>query len=351
MSQDLAGQPNIRFGLFDWIEQYDHPDSETYEQRLKMLEYADRAGFYSYHLAEHHITPLSIAPSPGIFLAAACQRTKNIRLGPLVYLLPFYNPFRLLHEICMLDHLSQGRLDLGIGRGIVPMEAERYGFALEKDGREMFQEALDVLIKGFTQESLTYEGKYYQYQETRLLMHPFQKPYPPFWYASNNIETIPWIARHGFNTCTVFSPSSAVKPHVDLYKQTWKEHEADDGRLNDHVKHPLVGLARHLYVGPNDKDAIADARSAYDVWFSNINHLWEQAGDRHLEPLRNFDGLLERGAIIAGSVPSVLEQVRETIDESGVNYFCPIFAFGNLTHEQTMKSMELFVNEIMPHFQ
>ena len=148
MSQDPAGQPDIRFGLFDWIEQYEHSDSETYEQRLKMLEYADRAGFYSYHLAEHHITPLSIAPSPGLFLAAACQRTKNIRLGPLVYLLPFYNPFRLLHEICMLDHLSQGRLDLGIGRGIVPMEAERYGFALEKDGRAMFEEALEVLVKG-----------------------------------------------------------------------------------------------------------------------------------------------------------------------------------------------------------
>lgn len=100
----------LEFGLFDWIEcdwiECDNsPPHETYEQRLKMLEFADRSGFYCYHLAEHHITPLSLAPSPAVFLAAAAQRTSRLRLGPLVYLLPFYHPIRLLHEICMLDHL------------------------------------------------------------------------------------------------------------------------------------------------------------------------------------------------------------------------------------------------------
>ena len=121
-----ALETSIDFGIFDWIEWDQSGLHEIFEHRLKMLEYADRKDFYCYHLAEHHMTPLSISPSPSVFLSAAAQRTNRIRLGPLVFLLPFYHPVRLLHEICMLDNLSNGRLDLGVGRGIVPMEAEKF---------------------------------------------------------------------------------------------------------------------------------------------------------------------------------------------------------------------------------
>ena len=180
-------------------------------------------------------------------------------------------------------------------------------------------------------------------------MQSYQKPYPPLWYASNNMDTVPWIARHGFNTCNIFSPNAAVKPHLDLYKQVWEEHLQDTGRLNGHVQHPKLGLARHLYVAPTVSQAVSEARSAYDVWFSNINCLWEQAGDNHLENLRGFDDLLANGVVIAGSPQSVREQLKETVAESGINYFCPIFAFGDLSHQQVMRSMELFVREVMPH--
>ena len=123
----------LQCGLFDWIEwEKNRPPSDIFEERLQMLEYADRAGFFCYHLAEHHITPLSLAPSPGFFLVAAAQRTQRIRLGPLVYLLPFYHPLRLVQEVCMLDHLSRGRLELGVGRGIVPMEAEHFNVKEEE---------------------------------------------------------------------------------------------------------------------------------------------------------------------------------------------------------------------------
>ena len=108
----------VHFGIFDWIDSNGLSIADNYDMRLRLLEYADEAGFYCYHLAEHQCAPLGMAPSPGLFLAAAAQRTKRIRLGPLVYLLPIYNPLRLAQEICMLDHLSRGRLDLGVGRGI-----------------------------------------------------------------------------------------------------------------------------------------------------------------------------------------------------------------------------------------
>src|SRR6266851_1931621 len=135
------------FGVFDHIERRGNSLDGLFEGRLKLLEQYDAAGFYGYHLAEHHATPLGMAPSPGLFLAAAAQRTRRIRLGPLVYLLPLYNPFRLATEICMLDHLSNGRLDLGVGRGVSPFEVAYYGVSF-MDSREMFEEALQALVKG-----------------------------------------------------------------------------------------------------------------------------------------------------------------------------------------------------------
>src|SRR2546427_13012683 len=106
---------NVTFGLFDWIDRAAAPLRQLYEERLQLLEAAEAAGFFCYHLAEHHATPLGMAPSPSVFLAAAAPRTRRIRLGPLVYLVPLYSPVRLIGEICMLDHLTGG--PLGLGRG------------------------------------------------------------------------------------------------------------------------------------------------------------------------------------------------------------------------------------------
>jgi len=101
---------DVAFGVFDWIDRAAEPLHRLYEERLQLLEVADSAGFFCYHLAEHHSTPLGMAPSPALFLSAAAQRTRSIHLGPLVYLLPLYNPLRLIEEVAMLDQLSGGRL-------------------------------------------------------------------------------------------------------------------------------------------------------------------------------------------------------------------------------------------------
>ena len=348
MSTPTSNGTGLQFGIFDWIERDERPANEVLEGRLKMLEYADQHGFYCYHLAEHHVTPLSVSPSPALFLSAACQRTKNIRLGPLVYLLPFYNPLRLLQEICMLDHLSNGRLELGVGRGVSPIEAAHFGLDPEKLW-DMFNEALNVLLTGFTQEILNVEGTYYNYNDIRMWIHPYQKPYPPLWYASNNIETVPWIAQHGFNTSHVFASSANTKPHFDLYKQVWGQHKDDVSRINGHVKEPMLGITRHVFVAPTDAQAILEARKAYGAWFHNINYLWSKGGYDMLEFLRDFDELLAQEVVIAGSPATVREQVRRTVDETGVNYFCSIFAWGDLTHQQVMRSMDLFAQGVMPH--
>src|SRR5258707_148677 len=107
----------VRFAIFDWLDESGRDQGETYAERLRMLELADKAGFYCYHLAEHHATELSTVPSPNLFLSAVAQRTRRIRLGPLSYILPIYDPIRLLEQICMLDHLTGGRPQLGLRRG------------------------------------------------------------------------------------------------------------------------------------------------------------------------------------------------------------------------------------------
>src|SRR2546429_8353865 len=150
----------MEFGVFDHLDRHGGALADYYEDRLKIAEAYDRAGFYAYHLAEHHATPLGMAPSPSVFLAAAAQRTRRIRLGPLVYLLPLYSPLRLIGEICMLDHLSGGRLDLGVGRGVSPYEVGYHGLDPARTP-PMFQEALDGLGAGLTSARLSPRGEHY----------------------------------------------------------------------------------------------------------------------------------------------------------------------------------------------
>src|SRR5579859_4486252 len=177
---------SVRFAMFDWLDESGRGQGETYEERLRMLELADKAGFYCYHLAEHHATELSTVPSPNLFLAAVAQRTKRIRLGPLSYILPIYDPIRLLEEICMLDQLSGGRLELGLSRGST-------GEHIDDDpdkARALFNEVLDVLLMGLSTGEVDYHGTYLNYDHVLTRLRPAQRPYPPLWYPTSNAESI-----------------------------------------------------------------------------------------------------------------------------------------------------------------
>src|SRR6202050_5071095 len=133
----------IEFGVFDHLDRTGPSLADYYEDRLKIAEAYDRSGFYAYHLAEHHSTPLGMAPSPNVFLAAVAQRTRRLRFGPLVFVLPLYHPLRLISEICMLDQRSGGRLERSFGRGASPIESEY--FSVEPDSRQdIYAEAVEV---------------------------------------------------------------------------------------------------------------------------------------------------------------------------------------------------------------
>jgi alkanesulfonate monooxygenase SsuD/methylene tetrahydromethanopterin reductase-like flavin-dependent oxidoreductase (luciferase family) len=135
----------VSFGIFDHVDRGDEPLGTLYEQRLRLVAVADAAGFRTYHVAEHHATPLGMAPTPGIYLAAVAQRTRRLRFGPLVYLLPLYMPLRLIEEICMLDQLSGGRFELGVGRGSHPWAFHSGSISA---AQEIYEESLEIILAG-----------------------------------------------------------------------------------------------------------------------------------------------------------------------------------------------------------
>src|SRR5579862_6390770 len=188
----------MKFGIFDHMDDAGIPHGELFAGRLRLAEAYDRAGFHGYHLAEHHGTPIGCAASPGIFLAALAQRTERLRFGPLVYLLPFYHPLRLIEEICMLDQMSRGRLEVGVGRGISPFEARYYG--LDPDAtRATYDETLKIVLAGLTRKTLTDDGPIHRFRDVPMTIEPYQKPHPPLWMGVQSAPSAENAARHGAN--------------------------------------------------------------------------------------------------------------------------------------------------------
>ena len=136
----------LQFGIFDWVEASATPPAEVYEHKLDLAAAADGAGFHGMFVAEHQGTPLSIDGSPSVLLSAIFQRTRQLRAGALTYCLPWHDPYRLYHEVCMLDQLSGGRLELGVGRGVSPIESKIFGMNSIEESRERYREALEVFF-------------------------------------------------------------------------------------------------------------------------------------------------------------------------------------------------------------
>src|SRR5215470_10745213 len=162
----------MKVGIFDHVERADRPMATTLDERLTFAAAADAAGIYALHVAEHHATPLNLVPVPGVYLGALARATKRIRLGPLVYLLPLYSPLRLAEEICILDHLSHGRLEVGVGRGVSPFELGYHKVAHE-DSRDIFIDAFDCMTAALANETFSYAGKHFTDAAVlvRLLQH------------------------------------------------------------------------------------------------------------------------------------------------------------------------------------
>jgi alkanesulfonate monooxygenase SsuD/methylene tetrahydromethanopterin reductase-like flavin-dependent oxidoreductase (luciferase family) len=229
----------MEFGVFDHLDRTGQKLPDFYEDRLKIAEAYDRSGFYAYHLAEHHSTPLGMAPSPNIFLAALAQRTKRLRFGPLVFVLPLYHPLRLIAEICMLDQMSGGRLELSFGRGASPIEAEYFGVGAE-ERQDIYAEALDVILHGLTHKTLDFHGKHFSFDNVPMELEPLQKPHPPLWYGVHAPDSAERAAKRNLNVVSLDSPAD-TRLSIERYRATWRPPHPG-------ATMPKLGLGRFIVV-------------------------------------------------------------------------------------------------------
>lgn len=332
----------MQFGIFDHMDRAGPDLGSQFEDRLKLIEGYEAAGFRGYHLAEHHATPLGMAPSPSVFLAAVAQRTRRLRFGPLVYTLNLYHPLRLIDEICMLDQMSGGRLELGVGRGISPYEVGYYGVD-PVSGPERFGEALAVILKGLTQPRLDHFGKHFSFVDVPMELRPVQRPHPPLWYGANSIDSAERLARQGCNV-VIGLEASAVRGFVDAYRRTWRETGRSDADM------PLLGFSRHVVVADTDGEARDAARRAFALWYDALIHLWRAHGvglPRQLI-LADFEEARARGYIVAGSAASVRDRLRADNAVAGITYCLCRLAFGDLSFAEVSRSTRLMAQEVMP---
>src|SRR4051812_27086821 len=333
---------DLEFGVFDHLDRNDLPLREYYEQRLKVIEALDRSGFYAYHVAEHHFTPLGMAPSPSVFLSAIAQRTKRLRFGTFVYALPLHHPLRVMEEICMLDHLSGGRVEMGFGRGSVPYEISYYGQDA-KHRQEIYAEHLEVILKALNTKTLNWHGKYDRFETAPMEIGPLQKPYPPLWYGAHSPDSAERAARRGLHMVCNDPPALARAIHA-RFRQVWREVNGANAVL------PKMGMVRMIVVADSDSEAMAIARRPYLRWRTSFCYLHEMHGPPPNSPLNvaSFDKLIEQGQAIAGSPETVRKFLAAQIADTGANYVVGQLCFGDLTLNEMLRSVELFAARVMP---
>jgi len=331
----------MEFGVFDHLDRGDLPLKEYYEERLKVIEAYDRGGFYAYHVAEHHSTPLGMAPSPSVFLAAVAQRTRRLRFGPMVYALPFYHPLRLIEEICMLDQISGGRLELGFGRGASPIELGLYG-QNPTDSQQIYSEGVNLILRGLAEKTLNFQGEFFSFDNVPMELEPLQKPHPPIWYGVHSPESAERAAQNGLHILSL-DTAQKTRTFTDRYREVWRETRGEIQGM------PKMGIGRFIVVAESDHGALAMARRAYLKWHQSFNHLYKARGGRPNHPRPpDFDMLMDAGLGIAGTPKTVSTFLHSQLTESAATYLVGQFAFGDLSTSEALLSVELFTRHVMP---
>jgi alkanesulfonate monooxygenase SsuD/methylene tetrahydromethanopterin reductase-like flavin-dependent oxidoreductase (luciferase family) len=258
----------------------------------------------------------------------------------LVWAMPLHHPLRLIEEICMLDQLSGGRLEIGFGRGSVPIELEYYG-ADPDDAQEVYAEAVEVVLMGMTCKVLHFHGKRFSFK-VPMEIEPLQKPHPPVWYGVHAVDSAERAARRNLNVVSL-DPPAETRLSIERYRTIWPQVHPPTTAF------PKLGLGRFIVVAPTDAEALTLARRAYLVWHASFTHLFRLHGRSQSHPRPAiFDLVIERGQGVAGTPATVAEFLSSQLDATGCNYVVGQFAFGDLTLAECLRSIELFSTEVMP---
>ena len=333
-----------------------------YNLYLDELEYADALGFDGVCVNEHHQTAYGLMPAPNIIAAMLTHRVKRAKIALLGNALPLRDhPLRVAEEIAMLDVISGGRIISGFVRGI---GCEYYSFSMDAStSRDRFEEAHDLIIRAWTEPGpFEFEGDHYRFKYVNPWPRPLQKPHPPIWLPSTgSLETIEMAARLGYPFIRVYETASIVKKLFDEVRARGEE-------LGRPVGPDQLGWMVPIYVAETDARAFEEGARHVMYLFRELSHrpfelllppgyTTAASMSRALDRLdrrrgygeRTFEQLVEQGVVVFGSPATVRDQLAAYQREMGFDKLVTLLHFGTLPHELTVKSMELFAKEVMPH--
>ncbi|WP_417564003.1 LLM class flavin-dependent oxidoreductase [Microbacterium sp.] len=330
---------DLEFGVFDWVDvAKGRSISETYDDRLAIAQRADRGGFERYHVAEHHGATLGLAASPGLFAVAVARKTERIRLAPMTFVVPLYEPLRLAEELAMIDQLSHGRLELGIGKGSSPIEARMFDLSPEQ-----MQQRYDSFLPRILEALETGVYRNDAGEEFPLTIRPAQRQFTT-WYPTSNPESIQRAAVNGQNTIFGFAFKS---PSLDVIRERRDIYFDARATVASAGKHPRFGVLRHVFVAATEAEAWDAAERAFVDHYDNFTWLWRQHGIDQ-PPLPDLRRLVDDHLFFVGSVESVTDQVSHVVETTGVNYVAGAFSWGSLPVADALTSIDLFDTRVVP---
>ena len=327
---------------------------DLYDWKLESWVASEGFGFDGVLFSEHHFTPYSISPSPNLLVATLAQRTSTLRVGVMANITAFHNPRRLAEEAAMLDYLTDGRLEWGLGRGVDEPEFLREGIKMEET-RDRFEESVALMQAAWSNPVFTHKGQYYNYDSVSLWPRPM-RPVLPIWVTALSPNTVAWAARNNFKFTSVFAPTSEMRSIFEGYQAA----AAEAGR---EASPEDMGLCRNIFVAGSEQEARDVAEPAFNALFAAFKEAAvfhdldnvPQGYEHYQSFFRPFAGegvtfedLRNLGIIVVGTPESVRDQLVDQVETIGCGNLLNWGSFGNMTKEQTMSSYQLYGEHVAP---
>ena len=348
----------FEFGMFHEFQRTaEMTDEQAFATSFAQVDAAERWGLDAMWLAEIHVAPeRSVCSAPLTLASAIAARTKRMKIGTAVQVLPLCHPLRLAEEVATVDQISHGRLLFGVGRSGFPRTYEAYGVPYG-ESRERFAETLEILKQAWTQESFSYKGQYYSFDNVKVTPKPYQKPWPEIRVAANSADTFPAIAKLGHAVLVAVRQGTLeeLEPNITAYRQAWKE--------AGHPGEGKVFLRAPVYVADTDQAARDEPEESIMYFYRYLGERLEDSATRagvqqgelraqrgqRLQTITYDEALKEK--LIVGSPERVTDRLLELQDKLGLDgILCEMNCGTKIPHQQVMKSLQLLCEKVKPRF-
>ncbi len=362
----------IDFALWDAVGGYSSRDevmADVYDEHIGLAQELDEAGWHSYFVIEHQNSPIGRITAPSVFLTAVARATSRLRIGTMMWSLPFHHPLRLAQDVAMLDQLSRGRVEFGTGIGVHEHEFIRWGMDFYQRAA-IAGEVLQLVKMAWTQEEVTFQGKYFRFEEALPQPKPYQKPYPPIWAAVHSDAAIEFAAKNNFHVAQNLDTDEVVARKFDLYRKIWHEcghagpmpriflqrqvHVAEtDEKAHEEARQFLVareGGAVPVGGGPLEKTRIGWGTHARGMGRDSERPDDKARGETIAKSARSYEFNLDNGLAVVGSPETVIRVLKESKKRIGYDIFCTNHEIGLMPQEMVRNSIRLFGKEVVSAF-